>query len=89
MKEETGIKHVAAQRFLIITEHSYQLNGFSYLKETHWWLMKSDSKQPLIPQAEEEITELKWIGSRELPEILSNTFPNIIDVLKAAGIPGI
>jgi hypothetical protein len=73
----------------MVTEHGYEQRGSVYLKETHWWLMKAESNQRLIPQAEEEITELRWIGVSELPQILSNTFPNIIDVLKAAKIPGI
>ena len=71
VKEETGIRKLELQRFLMVTEHNYQERGSRFLKETHWWLMKADSNQPLIPQAEEEITELKWIGKSEIAEGIS------------------
>ncbi len=89
VKEETGITQVELDRFLMVTEHSYQERGSTCLKETHWWLMKANSNQPLFPQAEEEITELKWIGKSELARVLSNTFPNIVEVLKSANLPGV
>jgi hypothetical protein len=51
--------------------------------------MKANSNQPLFPQAAEEITELKWFGKSELARVLSNTFPNIVEVLKSAELPGV
>jgi len=89
VKEETGIRNLELDRFLVVTEHNYQERGFAFIKKTHWWLMKANSNQTLTPQAEEEITELKWIGKSGLPGVLNNTFPNIIDVLKSANLPGV
>ena len=42
VKEETGIGHLELIRFLVITEHEYVEGGQSILKETHWWLMKTN-----------------------------------------------
>ena len=83
--EETGVGGLTLCRFLMITNHRYEERGMPALKETHWWLMKTDSQQPLIPQTEEDITELRWIGAAEIKMVLQNTYPGIIEVLKAGG----
>jgi len=38
-----------------------------------------------VPQQEEDITELRWLSPDELGIVLQNTFPTIVDVLKAGG----
>jgi 8-oxo-dGTP pyrophosphatase MutT (NUDIX family) len=86
VKEETGIRNLELERFLVITHHDYYEAGVELTKETHWWLMKSSSSQTLIPQADEDITELKWIGRSELSMVLQNTYPGIVKVLKAGGV---
>jgi 8-oxo-dGTP pyrophosphatase MutT (NUDIX family) len=83
VEEETGIGKLMLIRFLLITEHEYTERGEKILKETHWWLMKTSGSQTLIPQTEEDITEIKWIGPAELKRVLQNTYPAIVDVLKA------
>jgi 8-oxo-dGTP pyrophosphatase MutT (NUDIX family) len=85
VREETGIKKIKIIRFLITTEHLYYERDQLIRKESHWWLMKGDSREKLIPQKEEDISELRWVGKVDLNDILSNTYPAIIDVLKAAG----
>ena len=83
--EETGILNLEMKKFLLVTEHAYEERGLPLLKETHWYLMKTDSHQTLIPQAEEDITDLKWISPADLDIVLRNTYPSIIEVLKAGG----
>ena len=89
VKEETGIRDLELKRFLIITQHAYQERGMALIKETHWWLMKANSQQTLIPQAEEDITQLKWFRPSEMSTVLGNTYPNISEVLKAGKLSGI
>jgi 8-oxo-dGTP pyrophosphatase MutT (NUDIX family) len=89
VKEETGIRDLEIKRFLIVTQHAYQERGIGLVKETHWWLMKANSQQSLIPQAEEDITQLKWFGPSEMSTVLGNTYPNIVEVLKAGKFSGI
>jgi 8-oxo-dGTP pyrophosphatase MutT (NUDIX family) len=86
VKEETGIKDLELMRFLLVTHHDYYESGEELIKETHWWLMKSSSNQILIPQVDEDITELKWIGPSDLSTVLQNTYPGIISVLKSGGV---
>ena len=85
VQEETGIDKLNLIRFLLVTEHEYTERGEKILKETHWWLMKTNRSQTLIPQTEEDITEIKWIGPAELNVVLQNTYPAIVDVLKTGG----
>ena len=85
VKEETGVGHLELIRFLIVTEHEYVERGQSILKETHWWLMKTKGNQPLTPQSEEDITAIKWIGSVDFKIVLQNTYPTILEVLRAGG----
>jgi 8-oxo-dGTP pyrophosphatase MutT (NUDIX family) len=86
VEEETGVGSLTVQKFLLVTEHPYEEKGQFLLKETHWWLMTTNSQQPLVPQTEEDITELRWIGTSEMNMILLNTYPGIIEVLKTGGV---
>ncbi len=85
VKEETGIGELELGSFLLITQHRYEEQGMEILKETHWYRMKAAGDQPLVPQLEEEITVLRWVGEKQLGEMKQNTYPNILDVLKAGG----
>ena len=87
VKEETGIGDADLKEFLLITHHMYEENGINILKETHWFRMFAAGDQELIPQLEEDITELRWVKESGFPEIINNTYPNILDVLKEAGYP--
>ena len=81
--EETGISKPELKKLLLVTEHIYVELGKEILKQTHWYLMKSSSQEILIPQTEEDISILKWAGKTDLPIILNNTYPGIIEVLRA------
>lgn len=85
VKEETGLKTVRLNGALLVTYHTYDENGKHFLKETHWYNMHSEAAQPLMPQLEEEITELKWAGEAAIPKLMQHTYPSIQDVLKAGG----
>lgn len=85
VEEETGLGHLALEKFLLVTEHDYEEGGALIHKETHWYLMHANGNQPLIPQTEEDISDLQWLGATEFRIVESNTYPTIIDVLKAGG----
>ena len=82
VEEETGIKKIKLTGPLLITHHTYHEGTKFILKESHWYNMKTKSNQPLIPQTEEDIHEIKWVKDEELKPYLKNTFPSIIDVLQ-------
>jgi hypothetical protein len=69
---------------LAITYHTYNQFGKHNLKECHWYLMKATGNEKLIPQTEEDITELTWVKKEDLQKYLSNSFPAIVTVLKEA-----
>lgn len=81
VQEETGLKEVALQHFLLTTFHTYQENQSYILKESYWYVMQTAGKQELIPQQEEDIHEVKWVKKEQLPDVLSNTYPSIADVV--------
>jgi 8-oxo-dGTP pyrophosphatase MutT (NUDIX family) len=83
--EETGLGKVELKELLLITHHRYEENQENMLKETHWYRMFADSGQKLIPQLEEQITLLQWMGPADFPAIATNTYPSILELLQAGG----
>lgn len=84
VEEETGLQKLTVIKPLMITYHTYNLFGKHNLKETHWFLMHATGNEELIPQTEEEISEIKWVKKGDLESYLKNTFPTIEMVLKEA-----
>ena len=84
VEEETGLSHIKIIKPISITYHTYILFGKHNLKETHWFLMNAVGDEKLIPQTEEEITEIIWAKKDELSKYLMSTFPTIKIVLKEA-----
>lgn len=82
VREETGLTHLKIIRPLEVTYHTYVLFGKHNLKETHWFEMSATKAEKLIPQTEEDITEIKWVKKEDLSQYLLNTFPTIATVLK-------
>ena len=86
VEEETGVGQLNIKKFLLTTLHEYEELGKVIEKKTHWYYMQSNSYQPLVPQTEEDITELKWFGTGDFGIILRNTYPAIVEVLRAGGL---
>jgi 8-oxo-dGTP pyrophosphatase MutT (NUDIX family) len=93
--EETGLSAVHLDSPLLVTYHTYDENGKHILKETHWYRMSVYGGQAEIPvpdervarfQQYEKITEIVWADKEKIAAMTKNTFPSIIDVLKAAGL---
>ena len=85
VKEETGLKHVVIGLPLTITYHVYEDKGKHCLKESHWYNMTAGRNQLLVPQLEEQITEIKWVSRKGISPLMKNTFPSVQDVLAALG----
>jgi 8-oxo-dGTP pyrophosphatase MutT (NUDIX family) len=82
VREETGVGQLELKKFLLVTKHEYEESGLFILKETHWWLMKTNSNQQLKPQAEEDITGVKWMSPGDFKIVQQNTYPSILEVLR-------
>jgi len=76
VEEECGIYNLNILQPLLTTYHVYYRNGVK-LKETHWFLMSSDYSKELVPQIEEEITEVVFKTDIEIHKALKNTYENI------------
>ncbi len=86
IKEETGLQELELQRFLLTTYHTYEQDGQPILKDTHWFLFRAPGGQPVQPQTEEDILEIRWVEPDEMDDYTRNTYRLIIEVLKAAGV---
>lgn len=85
VKEETGLKKIELSDPLLITYHTYDENGKHYLKETHWYGMKSSNHETPKPQQEEQITEIAWADQGRILNFMKDSFPSVRDVIEAGG----
>ncbi len=86
--EECGISQLAIKRQLPSTFHLYRSpyirHGNNWvLKETSWFELSCAGSDQLVPQAEEQIEEVRWVSKEELPEVYSQTYGNLKDLLDA------
>ncbi len=82
VKEETGLQKLNIINPLPTTYHLYKERNQQWIiKQTHWFLMQSNSQQILTPQAEEDITKIEWCNATQQTEKLKNSYPLIIALL--------
>ena len=83
VKEDTGLVDVRLKNALLITYHVYRENDEHILKESHWYRMKASGDTTLIPQTEEQITDIRWVSLEEAVALAKGSFPSIRDVIQA------
>ena len=81
VKEECGIDSLEIIKALIPTFHTYEMNKQKYFKTTYWYEMRCDDELVLTPQVEEDITEVKWMSTEEVENILDETYKSLKEVL--------
>jgi len=82
VEEECGVHGLQIERKLISTFHIYRSpylpkNDNWVWKETSWFEMAYTGIEPLVPQAEEGITEVRWFAESELEEVYQSTYGNL------------
>ena len=81
--EETGLSDLTITKQLLSTYHIYtDRKGNEILKETYWFEMVCNKDQILIPQLEEDITEVKWFAQKDLNIPMQNTYASILQLLE-------
>ena len=83
IQEETGLQKLQIHQLIGITEHLYfdkYLNK-NVIKQSHWYLMTTNSNQLLTPQTEEDITEILWVAKADLPNYLAKSYPSIVEIV--------
>lgn len=81
IKEETGVTDLILKKKIHTTYHIYKEFGKEILKVSHWFYFISHSKQILKPQTEEEITEVKWIATKDIKVPMANSYENIKELM--------
>ena len=79
--EETGVKKLKIINFFSTTFHLIKVKSEYFLKETHWYTMKTKYDGKLKPQKSEGIISAKWKTFDEALEIKKKTFRNIAIIL--------
>jgi len=86
VEEETAVRDLILQEEISPTHHIYLRNGKKYLKATYWFLMKTTSKSPLIPQNAEDIELAVWLDKSQSIEAINQSYRSLkdtfLDVIK-------
>lgn len=80
--EETGVNNLTLKKKIGETYHTYDEFGKHILKITHWYYVTCSAAQNITPQTEENITEVKWITTKDIKQPVANTYPSIKDILQ-------
>ena len=82
VEEETGVGNLLLGEMLGITRHQYfdPYIQEEVIKETHWYAMNVNGRPALIPQTEEDITDIRWVPLQEVPALLENSFDTIREI---------
>ena len=82
VEEETGVGNLVSGGLLGITRHQYfdPYIKEEVIKETHWYAMNVNGRPALIPQTEEDITDIRWVPLQEVPALLDNSFDTIREI---------
>ena len=84
VEEECGISDLKIIKKISKTYHTYDFKDTNILKTTYWYLMRYKGNEELIPQTEEDITDVKWLNTNELNHISSNTHESLLDIFEYA-----
>ncbi len=86
VSEETGLNKLKLGEKICDTYHVYSQNKQNLLKRTAWYKMKGTIKEEPVPQAEENIQEVRWVKDEELPLIVFKSYEAIREVMQKAGV---
>ena len=86
VEEECGITGHLIMKNLLSSYHIYQspvkkTKNKWILKKTFWFEMHYVGMENGTPQADENITEIKWFKKSELKKVLLNTYENLKQVI--------
>lgn len=84
VSEECGITGHSIIKPLTPSYHTYTWNGISFLKKTHWFLMKYSGELVTEPQKEEGITKVEWLYPDELSSIKGQAWLSLMDLINSS-----
>jgi 8-oxo-dGTP pyrophosphatase MutT (NUDIX family) len=81
VSEETGINGHSIVKPLNPSYHTYSWEGISYLKKTHWFLMRYSGEMISKPQTEEGISRVEWLMPDEISKIRDSAWLSLLDMI--------
>lgn len=84
VSEECGISGHSIIKPLNSSYHTYTWEGISYLKKTHWFLMKYEGEMVTEPQGDEGITKAEWLFPDELSRIKGRAWLSLMDLINGS-----
>jgi 8-oxo-dGTP pyrophosphatase MutT (NUDIX family) len=82
VSEETGLQNLTLIKKLHTTYHTYHMNGIHVLKPSHWFLISHKGNEPLVPQTEEDITEIKWMSKEKAQSLVDKAYHSIKEMIE-------
>jgi 8-oxo-dGTP pyrophosphatase MutT (NUDIX family) len=82
VQEECGLHGIVVKELLASTYHIYKQNDQFVLKKTDWFNMVYSGHEIPSPAIAEDITEVRWIKTTALEEVLANTYSSINELIK-------
>ncbi|MBZ0098135.1 MAG: NUDIX domain-containing protein, partial [Taibaiella sp.] len=86
VSEETGLHQLKLEEKICDTYHVYSQNKQNLLKRTAWYRMKGTIREQPVPQAEENIQEVRWVKGEDLGLIVFKSYEAIREVMQKAGV---
>ncbi len=84
VNEETGLTLLTIKKQLPSTFHIYtDWKGREILKETFWFEMQGIGNENLVPQLEEDISEVRWFSIADLNIPVQNTYASLQSLLES------
>lgn len=81
IEEETGVSGLTLKKKVGETFHCYREKEIDILKISHWYYFTCTGRAATTPQAAEQITEVKWIATRDIKEPMKNSYASIKEIL--------
>jgi 8-oxo-dGTP pyrophosphatase MutT (NUDIX family) len=84
VQEETGVAPLELMGFFQVTQHDYfdPYLKAEVTKESHWYKMRAQGIPDLVPQTEEDITDIAWVGREKSLALLPLAYPTIAALLQ-------
>ena len=82
VQEECGVSGLNLIEQYAAIWHTYKMDGKYFLKKTIWYRMSTDYNGILKPQIEEGITDVRWMGRKEVIAATENTWTSIRELLR-------
>jgi 8-oxo-dGTP pyrophosphatase MutT (NUDIX family) len=77
VEEECGVDGLVTKNKIATTYHGYMYKGSPTLKKTHWYFMECLGNTHTKGQADEGITDVRWVERNEVHELIKSGYASI------------